>query len=105
MTSFAIDKVSWHVNTPGNTESREHIARRFSIFSQFLQVNQLTVRDVGCRESDIKDDFGIMSDDLTEEGLAVVKAAYDKWLTKVDNGMPPEDVTLLEKALKKIRGI
>lgn len=103
-TSYTIDQVSWHTNTPGNTETREQIVRRFCIVANFLQANGLTTRDLSCQESDIGDSFGIGSDDLTEEGMTVMKASYDKWLTKVDNGMSPEDVTLLEKAVRKVRG-
>jgi hypothetical protein len=52
---------------------------------------------------DITDDFEVASDGLTADGLAVMRVAYDKWVQKIDNGMSPEDVTLLEKALKKVR--
>lgn len=103
-TSYTIDQVSWHTNTPGNTETREQIVRRFCIVANFLQANGLTTRDVSCQEADIDDGFGINSDHLTEEGMVVMKAAYDKWLTKVDNGMSPQDLALFEKALKKVRG-
>lgn len=103
-TSYVIDQVSWHTNTPGNTETREQIVRRFCIVANFLQANGLTTRDLSCQEVDIDESFGINSDDLTEEGMVVMKAAYDKWLTKVDNGMPPQDLALFERALKKVRG-
>lgn len=105
MSSYIIDQVSWHTNTPGNTETREQIVQRFCIVANFLQKNALTVRDLSCQESDIDDGFSINSDDLTDEGMAVMKAGYDKWLTKVDNGMPAEDLALLEKALKKVRSV
>lgn len=102
-TSFVIDQVSWHTGTPGNTETREQIVHRFWVIANFLQSNGLTFRDLICQEEDIGDSFGIRSDDLTNEGLAVVKAAYDKWLQKVDNGMPPENVSLLVRALSRAR--
>ena len=44
-----------------------------------------------------------MSTDLTEEGVEVMKAAFYKWIDKTDKGMPPEDTSLLMKALNKIR--
>jgi len=102
-TSFIIDQVSWHTNTPGNTEAREQIIRRFCVLANFLNNSGLTTHNLICREDSIDDGFGISSGDLTELGMAVMKAAYDKWLAKVDNGMPPEDISLLEKALKKAR--
>lgn len=100
---FVIDQVSWHTNTPGNTETREHIVRRFCAVANFLDSNGLAVRQLACPESDITDSYNISSDDLSDDGLAVMKAAYDKWLQKVDNGMPPEDLTLLTRALNRIR--
>ena len=100
---FTIDQVSWHTSTPGNTESREHIIHRFHVIACFLQERGLTVRPLVGDENEIQDSFAIASSDLTEEGLALMRASYDKWLQKVDEGMRAEDVSLLEKALKKIR--
>lgn len=98
---FVIDQVSWHTGTPGNTEPREHILRRFAVITNFLQDNGLSYKTLV--ETDIDDSFAISSNDLTEEGLTVMKAAYDKWLQKVDNGMPPENVSLLTRALHRVR--
>ena len=103
VTSFVIDQVSWHTQTPGNPETREEIVRRFFVIANFLQTNGLTTHDLSCNEADIGDAFRIHSDDLTEEGFAVMKAAYAKWLGKVDHGMPPENVNLLTRALDRVR--
>lgn len=102
-TSFVIDQVSWHTRTPGNTETREHIVKRFYVIAKFLQDNELSLRQLVRDEQEIDDEFCIASGDLTEEGLAVMKSAYDKWLQKVDNGMPPEDLTILNRALSRIK--
>lgn len=40
---------------------------------------------------------------VIQNGRALDSVEVTKWLGKVDNGMPPEDVSLLEKALKKVR--
>lgn len=102
--SFVICQVSWLTKTPGMEGERDSIIRDFYFVTKFLQDNGL-VRHLLMRNiDDITDDFAISSDDLTDDGLAVMKAAYDKWVQKIDNGMSPEDVTLLEKALKKVRG-
>jgi hypothetical protein len=102
--SFVIDQVSWHTSVPGNPETREHIVRRFYTVVVFLQTNALVVRRLLDQENEIDDDFAINSADLTEEGLAVMRAAYDKWLQKVDKGMDPADMSLFDRALKRIRG-
>ncbi len=96
---FVISQVSWLTQTGGNENRRDSIIRHFYFVSKFLQDNAFE------RQEDIGDDFAIRSDDLTDDGLAVMKAAYDKWMQKVDNGMNPENVSLLERALKRIRAV
>jgi hypothetical protein len=44
-----------------------------------------------------------MRSDLTDEGYALMAAAYDKWLRGIDRGKAISDVSLLEKTLKKIK--
>lgn len=100
---FTIDQVSWHTSTRGNPESREHIIRRFHAIAHFLQDRGLTVRPLAGDLKDVQDNFAISSADLTDEGLALMRAAYDKWLQKVDQGMDIGDLSLLDKALQKIR--
>jgi len=100
---FIVDQVSWHTSTPGNPESREHIIRRFHVIARFLQDRGLTVRQLVVDMQDVQDNFAISSADLTDEGLALMRAAYDKWLQKVDQGMDITDLSLFEGALKKMR--
>jgi hypothetical protein len=101
---FIICQVSWLTKTPGMEGDRDLIIRDFYFLTKFLQDNGLVKRTLMGGISDITDDFAISSDDLSDEGLAVMKSAYDKWVQKIDNGMSPEDVSLLTKALKKVRG-
>jgi hypothetical protein len=101
--SFIIDQVSWHTSTLGNTETREQIIRRFYSVTKYLQDNHLTARTILVNPGDVTEEFALRSEDLTEEGLALMKAAYDKWLSKVDQTMDPDDLTIMERALKRIR--
>ena len=100
---FIVFKVSWLTQTPGNEDRRDEIVYHFYQVTKFLQENGLLVRKMITGIDDLSDDFTLSSTDLTADGLAVMRAAYHKWLGKVDNGMPPEDVSLLEKSLKKVR--
>ncbi|MEQ1552254.1 hypothetical protein [Sphingorhabdus sp.] len=100
---FKIIQVSWLTKTPGNESRVGEITKHIYQVAKFLQDNRLVQRNLMAGVEDITDDFAIASDDLTDEGLAVMKSTYEKWLTKVDNGMPAEDVSLLEKALKRVR--
>jgi hypothetical protein len=103
--SFTIDKVVWHTSTPGNTETREHIWRRFFTITLFLQDNGLVVRRLLNSEDEITEDFQIHSSDLTEVGMAFMRAAYDKWLKRLDKGADPTDLSLLEKYFRKVDGL
>ena len=49
---------------------------------------------------DISDEFSIEASDLTDQGLELMRKAYDKWVRKIDKGMDPKDTSLLAKALK-----
>ena len=99
---FTIDQVSWHTKVSGNPESKERITSRFWVIVDFLQRNGLTNKVLASSPDDIDDDFSINSSDLTPIGLALMKRGYDKWLTKVDEGMLPDDLSILEKILAKM---
>jgi hypothetical protein len=99
---FTITKVSWHSQRKGNEGRREEIINRFWVLVNFLQSNQLTKKTLSNSIADISDEFSLESDDLTQLGVDVMKKAYDKWLTKVDEGMSPTDVSILQKALDKL---
>jgi len=98
--SFTIDKVSWHTQTPGNPETREQTIARILSVVTFLQEHGLTKRVLASSAHDISDEFSIEAADLTEQGLELMRRAYDKWVRKVDKGMDPKDTSLLAKALK-----
>jgi hypothetical protein len=100
---FVIFKVSWLTQTPGNEHRRQDILNHFLIVTNFLQDNGLTTKPLIDGPEDITDDFTLSSSDLTADGLAVMRSAYHKWLTAVDNGMSPENLSLFEKALKRVR--
>jgi hypothetical protein len=100
---FTIDKVGWHTQTPGNTETVQNIHRRFHSVIEFLQDNGLTVRVILLANSNITDDLSINSSDLTDLGMALMKKCYSKWLQRVDHGLPPTDVSVFEKELMKMR--
>lgn len=103
MKHFVIAKVGWHTKVKGNPETLEHIVARFFAVATFLQGHDLTTRTLVADRSEIDDDFQISTEDLTEEGLALMRKAYDTWLGRVDRGADPENVTYLEESLQKLR--
>ncbi|HLW68656.1 MAG TPA: hypothetical protein VKS79_25285 [Gemmataceae bacterium] len=104
-TDFTIDKVSWHTAVKGNPETPDEVRMRFKIIVDFLQTNQLATRTLLRTDEQPTEEFAIKASDLTPEGLAVMKKGYDKWLKKVANRRKDlTDVSILESALREIRG-
>lgn len=82
---------------------KERTVAWFVAFVKFLQDNNLTKRTLLKPRQKPDESFEIWESDLTEEGVAVVDAAFERWLGALDRGTAPSDVTILEKSLAKIR--
>jgi hypothetical protein len=71
--------------------------------AQFLEAHGLTTRKLLKEDRLIGDrDFVLRSSDLTEQGIAVIRAGFGAWEKK---GCPATDLRPLEKGLKKVTGI
>lgn len=75
------------------------------MLAEFLQRNRLTTRQLASSEADVTDEFAIMVDDLTVEGLEFMRTGYQKWLRMLDRGGDPSDTRILERELAKQRGL
>src|SRR5262245_24142974 len=100
---FVIDQVSWHISTPGNVESRNHIEWRFRILAAFLEDNGLAKRVLLSSKDVITDAFCISTSDLTDEGFELMRRGYDKWLRALDKGKDPGYTRILQRILEGIR--
>jgi hypothetical protein len=100
---FLITEVKGLFAASKNLEYRSRVVRSFRAFINFLQANGLTTRQILAAEEPVTESLRIMKSDLTDEGFEVVKAAYDKWRRGHDRGKEIEDVSVLEKALAKLR--
>lgn len=86
-----------------STEGRRATELWFIAFVNFLQDNKLTVRKL-LKKGQVPDEsFEIWESDLTAEGVVVVDKAFERWLGALDRGTALDDVSILEKALAKIR--
>jgi hypothetical protein len=99
MKHFTIDAVGWYEGK-GVTYD---VPSRFRALFDFLKTNSLVRPGVRLPAQDIPPDFELRTDHLTEEGIALIKTAYDRWMTAIDRGSDPTDVSILERALKKMR--
>lgn len=100
---FVIDDAAIHFNASKNKDYQERVRARFETFVTFLQANGLTTRVILADGQEVNRELRILGDDLTEEGLAVVKASYDAWLRGIDRGKLVTDVSIMERTLRKVR--
>jgi hypothetical protein len=100
MDKFVIDSMAWYRHLTLNQDLR----LRFFVLMKFLQEHGLTKSPAIGSISDIDDSFSLKSSDLTDEGMLLMKDGYSRWVRGIDKGKSPEDVRILEKSLKKIRG-
>lgn len=99
---FLIDQVSWHWTAA--SEAPAKTLARFKAVVDFLQRNGLTKKTLLGERDEPTESFCIRASDLTDEGLSLMKATYDRWLKRVDQGgTAPDDVRLFEKRLAKLR--
>jgi hypothetical protein len=103
-SGFMVDKIAWHTQTPGNPELRSEIEHRFRHLFAFLHENQLLSDSAPeLVEGPLPDEFMLHSSHLTELGIQVIKAGYDRWLKAIDRGVKPENAKALEVALEKVK--
>lgn len=102
---FIIDQVSWHTGKARNYDfDNSIIFEYFKSIIKYLQNNRLTSRIILSETEEIKDDFCFKASDLTEEGFALIKKVYDKWVDNVvDKKISPTDYKILDKKLKSIK--
>lgn len=102
MNDRVIDNLATHIAASKNAEYRNRAREHFRVVISFLQTNGLTTRTLLVDGEPLPDTQKIMQSDLTERGFQVMKLGYYKWLNSLDRGRPVEDVSVLERALKKV---
>lgn len=100
---FPITSAAAHFAASKNADYRARVLQRYRAFVDFLQENDLVTRQLLSHEQQVTESFQIRKSDLTEIGFEVVKAGYDKWLKAHDKGLDISDVTILKKALAKVK--
>ena len=60
------------------------------------------MRTILADDEEVTLDTELYKSDLTDLGFLVVKDGYNRWLKGLDRGKPIDDVSILEKTLKKI---
>jgi hypothetical protein len=102
MEDFVIDQISWHWGS--GSEPPQKTLVRFKAVVRFLQAHGLVKTTLLGEGDEPTGRFCIRASDLTDEGLVLMKAAYDPWLRRVDQGKAaPDDVSLLERRLARLR--
>lgn len=99
MSSFTVTTMKWHLGKPYEPAIRAGLLT----LARFLDEHGLSTTPLAPPDGQVPDDFRIMSDNLTPDGLALYKECNVRWLNAIDRGKPPEDTKILEKALAKVR--
>ena len=81
-------------------DSEAVILDRLSALARFLESNDLSVRALTNGDGRVSKDFALRSDDLTENGLELIRKGYEKWRKQAKR---PDDVKPLEKVLASLR--
>jgi len=102
---FTIDKVSWHTQRVRNYEFDNNLVYAYFMgLINYLQDRNLTTRYILKQGEEITEETKILATDLTPEGFELIKKGLDRWTDNIfDRGKSPNDYTLLDKHLKKIR--
>jgi hypothetical protein len=101
---YTVDKVAWHTKVKGNPETPERVRRRFKVIVDFLQRNNLTVKQLLSPGEEPDDSFSIRASDLTSVGFEVMKRGYMTWLRRIVNkNKDVSNLSILEKALSEVR--
>lgn len=98
---YVILRADWLTKQVGNEHRKDEIIRHFQIALNFFRDNGLLRPNYGTQVVD--ENFELRSDDITDDGLNLMKSGYQKWLRKVDKGMDPSDTSILIKELAKVR--
>jgi len=103
MKDYVIDKLSWHLQANSDRDYQNQARARFSAIASFLQHHGLTKRELLPSGAVVTDDFALRTDDLTNEGRQLMDEVYDRWLKSLNRGKSPDDLSMLEKQLSKLR--
>lgn len=103
MNDYLITDADACLSASKNRDYKERVRLRFDTIIHYLQNNKLVNRVILQPDQTTDETVKIRSSDLTEDGLALMLACYDKWLKSHDRGRSITDMSLFDKELKKIR--
>lgn len=90
-------------NATKRLDHRRLVLAVFDTLVRFLQDNGLVTRRLLADGEEISSSFVIRRSDLTDEGFRFYQKAEQKWLSAIDRGTAPSDVSILQKALHQCR--
>ncbi len=83
---------------------RALISQTLGTLVRFLQRNQLVTRELLREGEAVGADFVMRRSDLTDEGFEFYRRIEQPWFAAIDRGSAPADASMLEDALRRIRG-
>lgn len=86
-----------------NKSYRESVMRHGVVLMNFLKDNDLIKISPFCDDGSLKEDLVVKVKDVTEDGLKLFKKAVNDWWNYLDREGKVENISHLEKGLKRIR--
>ena len=87
----------------GALETEEEERARCSALARFLEAEVLVKRRLTEDDGLVPPDFCLRKDDLTEEGVLLMKKALYKWAAAYDRSKDGSDVSVFKRALARLR--
>jgi|SRR5689334_11271649 hypothetical protein len=100
---FVITRLDWLIGRSG-VPPEAALKCRFFALVRFLQEQGLTRRKIVSDISDVTAESELRSTDLTDEGMTLIRRAYDKWARHMDITHDYDDTEILQAELAKMRG-
>lgn len=91
------------INANKNKTYRERVRKNGKTLMGFLKNNNLITIDPFYENGEIKENLEVRQSELTDEGLELFKKAIPSWWNYLDKGGDSDNISILEKALTKVR--
>lgn len=86
-----------------NRDYRASVLDSFGVLIQFLQANGLTRRELLAAGELPPEDFKLHESDLTEHGVLLADKVVPRWFNWIEKGNAVNDVSILERGLRRIK--
>lgn len=103
MQDFQIFNLGFMLGASKRLDHKKSCREQCASLVRFIRSNGLNKEPIEWDGEFPPDEFILRSTQLTDEGVAVMREGFYKWLAAQDRGRPKDDWKILEKALQAVR--